>query len=241
MPARLAFRRILLKLSGEALKGRKEYGLDMARLSEVAEEIQAARDKGVELAVVVGGGNIFRGLKGEAFGLERVAGDHMGMLATLINALALKQALKGAGAPAEVLSAFAVGPVAPTFNRSLALKLLAEGQVVLFGGGTGLPFFSTDTAAALRAAEIGADALFKATKVDGVYDSDPEENPAAKRFERLSYQEVLSRGLRVMDLTAVSLCQDNDLPVLVFKLAPGNLEKALSGHEVGTLIRGEER
>jgi len=237
-----AYARVLLKLSGEALLGERDFGLDMDRIDQVASEIEAATRMGVQVAVVVGGGNIFRGLSEAARRMDRVVADQMGMLATVINALALKEALEAQGdLKAVVMSAVPMEPLADRYDRRQALDLLDEGRTLILAAGTGLPYFTTDTAAALRAVEVKAEALLKATKVDGVFDSDPVRNPAAKFYERLDYQEVLVKNLRVMDQTAVSLCRENDLPVLVFKMAPGNLAAALSGQKVGTIISGGAR
>jgi len=220
--------------------GQRAFGLDGGVVDEVAAEIARARDQGAQIAVVVGGGNIFRGISAAAKGLDRVQADQMGMLATVINALALREALERHGAPAQVMSAVPMEPIARPFNRDEALELLDQGRVLVFAAGTGLPYFTTDTAAALRAVEIKAQVLMKATKVDGVYDSDPVENPGARRYDRLDYQEVLINNLRVMDQTAVSLCRENDLPILVFKLEAGGLEAAVRGQSRGTLIQGGE-
>ena len=237
-----AYARVLLKLSGEALLGERDFGLDMDKIDQVASEIETATKMGVQVAVVVGGGNIFRGLSEAAQRMDRVTADQMGMLATVINALALKEAVDVTGdLKAVVMSAVPMEPLAGRYDRRQALDLLDEGRVLILAAGTGLPYFTTDTAAALRAVEVKAEALLKATKVEGVFDSDPVRNPAAKFYERLDYQEVLVKNLRVMDQTAVSLCRENDLPVLVFKLAPGNLAAVLSGQKVGTVISGGTR
>ena len=234
---RPAYRRILLKLSGEALGGRKRQGLDEGTLRGVAAEVAGILALGVECALVVGGGNILRGVHAQERGTNRVSADHMGMLATVINALALQDALAKQDVDARVLTAFDLSTMAETYSRSRAVHHLARGRVVIFAGGTGNPFFSTDTAAALRAAEIGADLILKATKVDGVYDSDPVKNPEAKKFDRLSYQTVLKRRLGVMDSTAVSLCMDNALPIIVFSLEPrGNVRRVVCAEPLGTLI-----
>ncbi|MBW2617761.1 MAG: UMP kinase [Deltaproteobacteria bacterium] len=236
------YARVLLKLSGEALLGERDSGLDMDRIDEVASEIKTATRMGVQVAIVVGGGNIFRGLSEAAQRMDRVVADQMGMLATVINALALKETIEAQGdLKAVVMSAVPMEPLAGRYDRGRALDLLDEGRVLILAAGTGLPYFTTDTAAALRAVEVKAEVLLKATKVDGVFDSDPVKNPAAKFYERLDYQEMLVKNLRVMDQTAVSLCRENDLPVLVFKMAPGNLAAALSGQKVGTIISGGAR
>lgn len=238
--ARPGFSRIVLKLSGEALAGRKAYGIDPEVLGAVAKEIAAAHQGGTEVGIVIGGGNIFRGLSAEAYAMPRVPADYMGMLATAINALALAQALEVAGASARVLSAIDMPRVAESYSRERAMQHLADKRIVLFAAGTGNPYFTTDTAAALRAGEIGAAALFKVTKVDGVYDADPIHCPSARRFDRLTYQEILQKGLKVMDLTAVSLAMELGLPILVFALNPaGNIVKAAAGQTVGTWITGD--
>ena len=233
----LPYNRVLLKLSGEALMGGKEFGLDGDVVDEVAAEIGEALEMGVRMAVVVGGGNIFRGVSAAARGMDRVKADHMGMLATVINSLALKEALDGSGVPARVMSAVGMEPIAQPFNRTDALELLDQGRVVVLAAGTGLPYFTTDTAAALRAVEIKAEVLCKATKVDGVYDSDPAVNPEATRFTELDYDEVIVRNLRVMDQTAVAFCRETNLPIHVFKLSQGGLRETLIGRGKGTIIR----
>jgi uridylate kinase len=231
------FRRILLKLSGEALAGKGASGIDSEALRGMATQISEVRTMGVEVVIVIGGGNIFRGLTGAAGGIERAAGDYMGMLATIINALALQDALEKAGAPTRVQSAITMHQIAEPFIRRRAMRHLEKGRVVIFGGGTGNPYFSTDTAAALRATEIGAEVILKATKVDGIYDSDPFKNPQAKRYSRLTYLEALQRQLKVMDATAFSLCMDNHMPIIVFDMfKPHNLRRVILGEEVGTLV-----
>ncbi len=233
------YRRVLLKLSGEALGDEAGSGLDPERLMGLARELAEVRALGVELALVVGGGNIFRGVSGAARGMDRARADYMGMLATLINALALEEALRRQGVEPRVLSALAVEAVGEPYHRERALEHLAKGRVVIFACGTGNPFFTTDTAATLRALEIGAEILFKATKVDGVYEDDPVKNPTARKYDYLSYEEVLARGLRVMDATAVSLAREHGLPVRVFNmLKSGNIKKAVLGERVGTLVGG---
>jgi uridylate kinase len=233
------YRRILLKLSGEALGEPDGQGISAQALDKMAGEIKQVRDLGVEVAVVPGGGNIFRGVAGSRHGIDRVVGDYMGMLATIINALALQDALEKLGVPTCVQTAVTMQQVAEPFIRRRALRHLEKGRVVIFGGGTGSPFFTTDTAAALRANEIGADVLLKATKVDGIYDSDPVRNPNAKRFSRLTYQEALTRRLEVMDSAAFSLCQENKLPIIVFDLfRRHNLRRVVMGEPVGTLVTG---
>ena len=242
-PARgLRYRRVLLKLSGEALMGHAAFGIDTSILGAIAEEIRAASEHGVEVALVIGGGNIFRGLGGTEFGIDRATGDYMGMLATVINALALQAALEQGGVPTRVLSAIEIKEVAEPYIRRRATRHLEKGRVIIFAAGTGNPFFTTDTAASLRAMEIGAQIIFKATKVDGVYDSDPKKNPKAVRFDQLTYIDVLNRSLQVMDSTAVSLCMDNGLPILVFNmLQSGNIKRAVVGEKIGTLVHGGRR
>ncbi len=238
--AKPAYKRILLKLSGEALQGAETSGLDFSAVDSIAEEIVQVHRTGVQMAVVIGGGNIFRGARNRSDGLERATGDYMGMVATVINALALQSALERFGAPTRVLSAISMSQVAEPYIRRRAIRHLEKGRIVLFAAGTGNPFFTTDTAAALRAMEIGADILMKATKVDGVYSEDPEVNPAAVCYERLSYQEVLERRLGVMDSTAIALCMDNRMSIVVFNLrVAGNLLKAAAGQAVGTTVSGE--
>ncbi|HET9051941.1 MAG TPA: UMP kinase [Candidatus Dormibacteraeota bacterium] len=232
------YRRVVLKLSGEALMGKGVYGIDAGTLARIAREIERiVRDLGVEVAVVVGGGNIVRGLEVSAQGVDRVTGDYMGMLATMINALALRDALERRGLQCRVQSAIEMNKIAEPFIRGRAIRHLEKGRVVILGAGTGNPFFTTDTTAALRAAEIGADALLKATKVDGVYTADPMRDPTAVRLARLSYLEVLNRGLTVMDNTALTLCMDNRTPIVVFDLlAEGNIERVVLGEDIGTRI-----
>jgi uridylate kinase len=234
---KLRFRRVLLKLSGEALMGGQGYGVDPAMASRIAEEIAELHSVGVEIAATVGGGNIVRGISVSAAGMDRVSGDYMGMLATVINALALQNALERIGVFTRVQSAIEMREVAEPFIRRRAIRHLEKGRVVIFAAGTGNPYFSTDTAAALRAMEIGAEAILKATKVDGIYDSDPLLNPSAKLFEKLTYLEVLEKGLRVMDTTAVSLCMENKLPIVVFNLLRrGNIKNVVLGSNVGSVV-----
>ncbi|NLT66378.1 MAG: UMP kinase [Acidobacteria bacterium] len=231
------FRRVLLKLSGEALMGGQGFGVDPIMASRIAEEIAELHSVGVQVAATVGGGNIVRGISVSAAGMDRVSGDYMGMLATVINALALQNALEKRGVHTRVQSAIEMREVAEPFIRRRAIRHLEKGRVVIFAAGTGNPYFSTDTAAALRAMEIGAEAILKATKVDGIYDSDPLLNPAATLFESLSYREVLARGLRVMDTTAVTLCMENNLPIVVFNLLRrGNIKDVVLGSKVGSVI-----
>jgi uridylate kinase len=233
------FSRILLKLSGEALGGESGIGISAEAVQNMAEQICEVRNLGVQVVVVVGGGNIFRGLSGSKSGIERATGDYMGMLATIINSLALQDALEKLGAPTRVQSAIAMAQVAESFIRRRAVRHLEKGRVVIFGGGTGNPYFSTDTAAALRANEIGAEVILKATKVDGIYDSDPKKNPKAKRFTQISYIDALQRRLQVMDSTAFSLCMDNKMPIIVFDFFRAhNLKRVVLGEKVGTLVTG---
>ena len=233
------YRKILLKLSGEALGGEDGTGICPASMHNMAEQIREVRDLGVAVLIVVGGGNIFRGLPGSERGIERATGDYMGMLATVINALALQDALEKIGVPTRVQSAIAMAQVAESFIRRRAMRHLEKGRVVIFGGGTGNPFFSTDTAAALRANEVGAEVLLKATKVDGIYDSDPKKNPKAKRYARITYLDALKQQLKVMDAAAFSLCMENKMPIIVFDLfKPHNLRRVVMGEEVGTVVVG---
>lgn len=235
------YRRVLLKLSGEALLGDAPFGIDPEVLKSVAQEISILHREGVEIAIVIGGGNIFRGLNSSAYGLPRVPADHMGMLATMINSIALGEALNNMGAEARVMSAIDMNKVAEPYIRARAMAHLDKNRIVVLGAGTGNPYFSTDTAAALRAMETQAEVLLKATKVDGVYDSDPEKNPDARPYGRLTYHEVLEKNLKVMDLTAVSLAMGQELPIVVFNLRrQGNIRKVLYGERVGTIIAGEE-
>ena len=238
--ARPKFKRILLKLSGEALQGKDSGGIDFKTLARFADEIKQVHDMGVEIGLVVGGGNIFRGASTAKTGVDRPTGDYMGMLATVINALAIQAVLETHGVPTRVLTAIEMRPVAEPYIRRRAIRHLEKGRVVIFGAGTGNPFFTTDTAAALRANEIGAEILLKATKVDGVYDSDPAVNKKAKRYEMLTYTDVLAKNLRVIDAAAISLCRDNKIPVLIFNLRrSGSIVKALQGKKIGTVVRGD--
>ena len=235
-----AYKRILLKLSGEALQGEsKDGGIDFPTLGRFCDEVAEVSRMGVEVGLVVGGGNIFRGARGVDTGLDRPTGDYMGMLATVINALAVHAALEHRGVTTRVITAIEMRPIAEPYIRRRAMRHLEKGRVVIFGAGTGNPFFTTDTAAALRANEIGAEVLMKATQVDGVYDSDPKKNPNAKKFDELDYTTVLRDNLGVMDATAVSLCRENKLPILVFDLtSPGNILRILQGERIGTLVKG---
>jgi len=233
------FSRILLKLSGEALGGESGVGICPAAVRHMAGQILEVRELGVQVVVVVGGGNIFRGVSGSEHGIERATGDYMGMLATVINALALQDALEKLGAPTRVQSAITMSQVAEPFIRRRAVRHLEKGRVVIFGGGTGNPYFSTDTAAALRANEIGAEVILKATKVDGVYDCDPKKNARASRFPQITYLEALQKRLKVMDSTAFSLCMDNKMPIIVFDFSrPHNLRRVVLGEKIGTLVTG---
>jgi uridylate kinase len=234
------YRRILLKLSGEALMGEAAYGIDPKVLSRLAEEVSDTCDLGVEIAIVVGGGNIFRGISQSAEGMDRAQADYIGMLATVMNALALQEALERQGRFTRVMSAIDMQSIAESYIRRRAIRHLEKGRIVIFAAGTGNPYFTTDTTAALRALEIGAEVIMKATKVDGVYDADPKTHSDAVKFDELGYMDVLNRGLKVMDSTAISLCMDNDLPILVFNMeTPDNIERAVRGEAVGTLVRGE--
>lgn len=235
--SRPKFSRILLKLSGEALGGESGIGICPEAVQDMAQQILEVRDLGVQVVVVVGGGNIFRGLTGSERGIERATGDYMGMLATIINALALQDSLEKLGVPTRVQSAITMAQVAESFIRRRAVRHLEKGRVVIFGGGTGNPYFSTDTAAALRATEIGAEVILKATKVDGIYDSDPKKNPKAKRFDQITYLHALQKQLKVMDATAFSLCLDNKMPIIVFDFFKAhNLKRVVMGEKVGTLV-----
>jgi len=234
------FHRILVKLSGEALMGSQGFGVDAEVAARIARELQEILELGVEVAVVVGGGNFIRGVSASAMGIERVVGDHMGMLATVINALALQDALEKCGAPTRVVTAIEMREIAEPFIRRRVVRHLEKGRVVILAGGTGNPYFSTDTAAALRGMEIKADLILKATKVDGIYDADPKKVADAKFFPEITYLEVLSKRLAVMDTTAISLCMDNSLPIIVFNLnVPGNLKRIVLGEKVGSLVAAD--
>lgn len=235
------YQRILLKLSGEALAGDKGFGIHHDTIERIAEEIKSIHELGTEIAIVVGGGNIFRGIAGTAQGMDRAASDYMGMLATVINSMALQDCLEKRGVYTRVMSAIGMSQLAEPYIRRRAIRHLEKKRVVIFAAGTGNPFFTTDTAASLRAMEVGADIIMKATRVDGVYDSDPETNADAVMFKRLDYIEVLKNNLKVMDSTAISLCMDNSLPILVFNLnTPGNLKRVVLGEEIGTFVRREK-
>jgi uridylate kinase len=232
-----AYKRVLLKLSGEALMGEQSYGIDPAVATQIAKDVAEIQGMGVETAIVIGGGNIFRGLAASARGMDRGTADYMGMLATVINALALQDALEQQGVITRVVTAIEMRAVAEPFIRRRAIRHLEKGRVVVFGAGTGNPYFSTDTAAALRAMEIKAEVILKGTKVDGVYDADPMVHPEASRFDRISYLQVLEQGLKVMDATAISLCMDNRLPIIVFNLrTPGNIKRVVTGAPTGSLV-----
>jgi len=234
------YRRVLLKISGEALAGRQGYGIEPETISRIAEEIREVVEMGVELAIVIGGGNIFRGIAASAGGMDRATGDYMGMLATVINALALQDAIEKAGVPVRVLSAIEMRAVAEPYIRRRAMRHLEKGRVVVFAAGTGNPFFTTDTAGALRAVEIGAEALLKASRVDGIYTADPLKDPKAVKLARVGYIEALNRGLEVMDTTAISLCMDNKLPIVVFDLTTrGNIRRIVAGEAVGSIVTND--
>jgi uridylate kinase len=234
-----SYTRVVLKLSGEALMGELQYGIDPDIVHGIAAEVADVISNGVQVAIVVGGGNIFRGIKGAAAGMERATADYIGMIATVMNAMTLQDSLERIGVPTRVQTAIAMQEVAEPYIRRRAIRHLEKNRVVIFGAGSGNPFFTTDTTAALRAAEIGADVLFKATKVDGVYDSDPRVNPNAQRYKTLNYSHVLTQDLRVMDSTAISLCKDNDIPIIVFDLSvAGNIRRAVMGEQIGTLVGG---
>ncbi|QFZ54367.1 UMP kinase [Oceanihabitans sp. IOP_32] len=233
----MKYKRILLKLSGEALMGDRQYGIDPVRLSEYAHDIKAITERGIEVAIVIGGGNIFRGVAGAMNGMDRVQGDHMGMLATVINGLALQNALEDAGVKTRLQSAIKINEVAEPFIRRKAMSHLKKGRVVIFGGGTGNPYFTTDSAAVLRAIEIEADVILKGTRVDGIYDADPEKNTEAIKFEHITFDDVLRKGLKVMDTTAFTLSQENKLPIIVFDMnKKGNLMKVVTGEKIGTEV-----
>ena len=233
----MQFHRILLKLSGESLMGEQRYGIDEKRLAEYAQQIKEIHDLGVQIGIVIGGGNIFRGLTGAGKGFDRVKGDQMGMLATVINSLALSSALTAVGVPTRVLTAIRMEPIGEFYTKWKAIDALERGEVAIFSAGTGNPYFTTDTGSSLRAIEIEADVMFKGTRVDGVYTADPEKDPTATKFTDISYKEVLSRGLKVMDLSAICMCQDNNMPIYVFNMdVVGNLRKVIDGEPIGTLV-----
>ena len=233
----MQYKRILLKLSGEALMGERNYGIDPKRLSEYAEEIKEVVEKGIEVAIVIGGGNIFRGIAGASNGMDRVQGDHMGMLATCINGLALQSALEDAGLHTRLQTALEIKEIAEPYIKRRAIRHLEKGRVVIFGGGTGNPYFTTDTAAVLRAVEINADAILKGTRVDGVYTADPEKDENAKKFDNITFKDVIEKGLKVMDMTAFTLSEENKLPIIIFDMnTKGNLLKLVSGEKIGTVV-----
>ena len=233
----MKYKRILLKLSGEALMGKQKFGIDPQRLEQYTSEIKKVKSSGVELAIVIGGGNIFRGIQAEQSGMDRVQGDYMGMLATVINAMALQSALEGAGVYTRLMSGIKIDQVCEQFIRRRAIRHLEKGRLVIFGAGTGNPYFTTDSAASLRAIEIEADVVLKGTRVDGIYSEDPEKNPNAERFSDIRYVDVIQKGLNVMDMTAFTLCQENLLPIIVFDMnKPGNLMKIINGENIGTLV-----
>jgi uridylate kinase len=233
----MPYKRILLKLSGEALMGNRQYGIDPDRLAEYAQEIKTVIEKGIQVAIVIGGGNIFRGIAGASKGMDRVQGDHMGMLATVINGLALQGACEDSGIQTRLQSAIKINEVAEPFIRRRAIRHLEKGRVVIFGGGTGNPYFTTDSAAVLRAIEIEADVIMKGTRVDGIYTADPEKDDNATKFDFITFDDVLKKGLKVMDTTAFTLSQENELPIIVFDMnKPGNLLKVVSGENIGTKV-----
>ncbi len=233
------YKRVLLKLSGESLMGSKKFGIDPAMLTHYSHQVKALIEKGVEVAIVIGGGNIFRGLQAADSGIERVQGDYMGMMATVINAMALQSAMESNGIYTRMISAIEMKEIAEPYIRRKAIRHLEKGRVVIFSAGTGSPYFTTDSAAALRANEINADVILKGTRVDGIYTADPEKDPSAKKFDKLSFAQVISMGLSVMDMTAFTLCQENDLPIIVFDINDSaNLLKIIEGESVGTLVEG---
>ena len=233
----MSYKRILLKLSGEALMGERQHGIDPKRLAEYAEEVKKIVEQGIEVAIVIGGGNIFRGVAGASNGIDRVQGDYMGMLATAINGLALQSAIEAAGIKTRLLTAIKMEQVAEPFIKRRAVRHLEKGRVVIFGCGTGNPYFTTDTAAVLRAIEIGADVILKGTRVDGIYNVDPEKYKDAIKFDTISYKDVITKGLKIMDMTAFALSQENNLPIIVFDMnTKGNLEKVISGKNIGTKV-----
>lgn len=235
----MKYKRILLKLSGESLMGEKQYGIDNERVKQYAEDIKAVHDQGLEIAIVIGGGNIFRGLSAEKSGMDRAQADYMGMLATVINSMALQDALEKVGLKTRLLSAIKMEQICEPFVRRRAVRHLEKGRVVIFGAGTGNPYFTTDSAAALRAIEINADAVLKGTRVDGIYTADPEKDPTATRYNEISFREVIAKGLNVMDMTAFTLCEENQVPIIVFDMnKPGNFMKIAKGEEIGTLVQG---
>ena len=232
------YKRILLKLSGESLMGNKQFGIDNDRLAEYATQIKEVVEQGVEVAIVIGGGNIFRGVQAEEGGMDRTHGDYMGMLATMINSMALQASLESAGVKTRLMSAIEMREISEPFVRRRAVRHLEKGRVVIFGAGTGNPFFTTDSAASLRAIEISADVILKGTRVDGIYTADPEKDKTATKFDFISFDDAYSKGLKVMDMTAFTLCKENNLPIIVFDMdTPGNLQKLIAGEQVGTIVR----
>ncbi|MBR4837171.1 MAG: UMP kinase [Bacteroidales bacterium] len=233
----MKYKRVLLKLSGEALMGNQQYGIDPERLNDYAEEIAAAVKAGAQIAIVIGGGNIFRGLQGASKGMDRIQGDYMGMLATVINSMAIQSTLQSKGVKAALLSGLYIDRIADSMSSAKAIKLLEDGYVVVIGGGTGNPFFTTDTGSALRAVEIKADIILKGTRVDGIYTADPEKDPTATKYESITYDEAYNKNLKVMDLTAFTMCKENNMPMLVFDMnTKGNLTKVLNGENIGTIV-----
>lgn len=233
----MKYKRILLKLSGEALMGNKQFGIDNERLVQYAKEVKEISELGVEIAIVIGGGNIFRGVQAEEGGMERTQGDYMGMLATMINSMALQSALEVQGLHTRLQSAIKMEAIAEPFIKRKAVRHLEKGRIVIFGSGTGNPFFTTDSAASLRAIEVDADVILKGTRVDGIYTEDPEKNPEAKKYDNLTFDEAYDKGLKVMDMTAFTLCKENNVPIIVFDMnTPGNLKKVVVGDEIGTLV-----
>lgn len=231
------YHRILLKLSGESLMGHQGYGIDPERLASYAAQINKLAETGIDIAIVIGGGNIFRGLSGAAKGFDRVKGDQMGMLATVINSLALSSALESIGRPARVLTSVGMFPIGEPYSPARAIETLANGKIAIIAGGTGNPFFTTDTASALRAVEIKADVMLKGTRVDGIYTADPEKDHTATKFDKISYDEIYNLGLKIMDLTATTLCKENGMKIVVFDMdTPGNLQKVIDGENIGTLV-----
>lgn len=234
----MVYKRILLKLSGESLMGHQSYGIDPQRLTEYAEQIAEVSRMGVQVAIVIGGGNIFRGMSGSSKGFDRVLGDQMGMLATVINSLALNSALTAQGVASRVLTAIRMEPVGEFYSKQKAIASMQTGEVVILSGGTGNPFFTTDTGSSLRAIEVEADVMLKGTRVDGVYTADPEKDPSAVKFDEITYDEIYNRNLKVMDLTATTMCRENNMPIYVFDMdTPGNLKKVMMGEKIGTLVR----
>ena len=231
------FKRILLKLSGESLMGQQQYGIDQQRLTDYAEQIKEIADSGVQIGIVMGGGNIFRGLSGTARGFDRVKGDQMGMLATVINSLALNSALRGAGCKSRILTAIRMEPIGEFYSKDRAIEVLEQGEVAIFSAGTGNPYFTTDTGSSLRGIEIEAEVMLKGTRVDGIYTADPEKDPLATKFETITFDEIYLRGLKVMDLTATAMCNENNLPIIVFNMdVKGNLKKVMEGQNIGTYV-----